>query len=287
MGTSDDIPEEWLESFNARMSSQGVPHSQRPWLALMEWTRVHHCTISGGSPLEKKLFDWFHARSPPDSQIVPPIHEGAFYFDSAFWRIRVPQIYGSNLSLNIAELIEMPDAVKTNLFRTSAAEEYRAIWADCFDYSYGLDDNKFQPQPAISKPFLASAHQQLSAATGLLLKQPAEPKAMESSRMAVEMFLKAYLCIHHGVTEDQARKNYSHNLDDALQAIHALAPACEIQRLSGHLAFFPAVGERYAGKEYTGSELWRAYRTALYTGACVMRSISTRNMRHDLGIPDF
>ena len=287
MDTSEDIPEEWLEEFNARMSEQGVKHSQRPFLALMEWTRTHHCAILGGSPIEQKLFDWFYARSPAGSHIVPPVHEGVFYFDSAFWPVRVPRIYGIDLVLNIGEFIEMPDVVKARLFLTNAAEDYKSTWADCFDYSYGLDDNRFEPEPAITKPFLAGADQQLSAAVGLLLKQPPEPKAMESSRMAVEMFLKAYLCIHHGVTEEQARKNHSHRLDGALQAICALVPTCELHRLTGNLAFFPEVRERYVGKEYTGPELWRAYRTALYTGACVARSVSTRNLRRELRIPEF
>jgi hypothetical protein len=101
--------------------------------------------------------------------------------------------------------------------------------------------------------------------------------------MAVEMFLKAYLCIHHSFTEGAARR-YSHDLERSLTAILSLAPTSELQRLSGHLGVFPEVGERYVGKNYTKEELWQAYRSALYAGACVARSVSTRNMRAQLGI---
>jgi hypothetical protein len=286
METPDDIPEDWLEAFNARMRAEEVPHIRRPFLALLEWTRIHHCQIMGGSPVDQKVFDWFYARSPEGSHVFPPMHEGAFFFDSAFWLVRVPRIYGTNLALNIYEFIEMPSMLKGSLFRSTGAEEYKAIWADCFDYSYGLDDNNGGLDPAMKKPFLAGADQQLSAAASLLLIQPPEQKSIESSRMAVEMFLKAYLCIHHRFTEEQARK-YSHRLDQALHAICSRAPTHELQRLTGNLGWFPNVGERYAGKEYTLAELWRAYRTALYAGACVARSVSTRNMRRDLAIQGF
>jgi hypothetical protein len=135
----------------------------------------------------------------------------------------------------------------------------------------------------MNNPFLASANQQLSAAGSLLLQQPPEPKSLEASRLAVEMFLKAYLCIHHGFTEEKVRK-YSHRLDDILKAVCMSAPNCELQQLTGHLSWFPAVDDRYAGKQYTGIELWRAYRTALFAGACVARSVSIRNLRHELGL---
>jgi hypothetical protein len=253
MEPSDDIPEDWLEAFNARTGAEEVPHIRRPFLALLEWTRVNHCEIMGGSPVDQKVFDWFYARSPEGSHILPPMHEGVFFFDSAFWLVRVPRIYGRNLALNIYEFIEMPDILKGSLFHSTSAEQYKAIWADCFDYSYGLDDNNFDPHPAMKKPFLASADQQLSAAASLLLKHPPEHKSMESSRLAVEMFLKAYLCIHHGFTEEQARK-FSHRLDEALRAISDRTPASELQRLTGNLRWFPNVGERYAGNEYPRQE---------------------------------
>lgn len=113
----NDIPEEWLEAFNSRMSDESVPHIRRPFLALMEWTRTHQCAILGGSAAEQKLFDWFYARSPEGSHIVPDMHQGVFYFDSAFWPVRVPHIYGVNLKVDIDEFIEMPDAIKQRVFR--------------------------------------------------------------------------------------------------------------------------------------------------------------------------
>ena len=109
----NDIPEEWLEAFNLQMNDKSVPHNQRPFLALLEWTRIHQCEMFSGSATEQKLFDWFYARSPAGSHIVPDMHRGVFYFDSAFWSARVPRIYGVNASINIDELIEMPPSVPT------------------------------------------------------------------------------------------------------------------------------------------------------------------------------
>src|SRR5260370_39417026 len=136
------------------------------------------------------LFEWFYARSPGGAHFVPAMYEGVFYFDSAFWAMRVPRIFGMDLKLNISEFIEMPPPVKDKLFLDAkAAGEYKSAWADSFDYSYGLDDNEFKRQPP-DKPFLAAAVQQLSSAVSLLREVPPNHKAMESSRMAVEMFLK-------------------------------------------------------------------------------------------------
>lgn len=280
---ADDIPEEWLEEFNARMSAEDVPHSRRPFLALMEWTRKRKCAIFGGSPAETKLFEWFYARSPADAHLVPDMYEGVFYFDSAFWAGRVPRIVGGRLKLNISEFIEMPALVRDKLFQSvKATEEYKGVWADWFDYSFGLDDNRFKTKEGQNQPFLAAAVQQLSSVVSLLRELPPNHKAMESSRMAVEMFLKAYLVINHGFTERQA-STLRHKLDELLKAILALAPTSELRHLNGHLAF-PEVGERYSGKLYTGNQLWQAYRTAIYVGACVARSMSTRNMRGEFGI---
>ena len=283
---TDEIPEEWLEAFNARMSEQDIPHVQRPFRALMEWTKTHQCTILGGSAAENKLFQWFYDRSPVGAHNVPSKYVGPFYFDSTFWPMRVPQVWGINLNLNLAEFIDMPGAVKDSMFRsTDAATQYKSIWADCSDYSYGLDDAGFNADPMTRKPFLVSAAQQLSAAASLLLQRPAECRAMEASRMAVEMSMKAYLCIQHGFTKEKAAA-YKHRISDLRNVIHSLDAQGEIAAITGqHVTIFPAaVGERYEGKEYSSANLWHAYRVALYSGACVARIISNRRMRRELGI---
>ncbi|MCE5306073.1 MAG: hypothetical protein LLG20_00365 [Acidobacteriales bacterium] len=283
---TDEIPEDWLNEFNARMSQQGIPHIRRPFLALMEWTSTYQCTIFNGSAAERRLFQWFYDRSPVGAHNVPRKYVGPFYFDSTFWPMWVPQIYGINVELNLADFIDMPEAVKDSMFRSiDVATQYKSTWADCSDYSYGLDDVRFSAEPMASKPFLVSATQQLSAAASLLLQRPAEGRAMEASRMAVEMFMKAYLCIHHGFTKEEAVA-YKHRLGDLRNAIHSRDAQGEIAAITGqHLAIFPAaVGERYEGKEYGNVNLWHAYRVALYSGACVARIISNRRMRGELGI---
>lgn len=193
-------------------------------------------------------------------------------------------MYVNNARVDISQLLLMPEPVKSSLLQQPGPSAlYKATWADCFDYSYGLDDDRHEKQLSMHAPFLPSADQQLLASESLLLQRPAQPKSIESSRMAVEIFLKAYLCIHHGFTEAAAR-GFSHNLETALHAILSLAPASELQRLRGRFGVFPSVGERYEGKSYAGEQLWEAYSIALYTGASIARSISSRNMRGQFGL---
>ena len=192
METNEEIPDSWLETFNQRMGEEGVPHVRRPFLALMEWTRDRSCTILGGSRTEEKLFQWFYDRSPAGSHALRTMYEGVFYFDSAFWPMHVPRMYGVNLNVTMSDFIEMSEPVKDKLFLDAkATEEYKNVWSDCFDYSYSLDDIAFDGTPDPNKPFLAAAIQQLASTVSLLRELRPNDKAMESSRMALEMFLES------------------------------------------------------------------------------------------------
>lgn len=279
----DEIPESWLAAFNARMSEEGVPHIRRPNLALWEWARTCSFGISVGSPAEQRVLDWFKERSPEGTFLVPPVYESVFYVDSAFWPMRVPRVYGT-APFDVFDCLDIPVAVRQRAFsREDVARRYKAMFADAFDYSYGLDDIREHYPPDGGGALLASAGQQLSAASSLLLERAPNPKAMESSRMAVEMFVKSFLCIHHGFDEKNARR-LNHDLSDALRAVLERAPHSEFQRLGRRLAIFPPIGERYSGRAYSNEDLFEAYCTALAAGACVVRSISTRNLRTSLGV---
>jgi hypothetical protein len=106
-------------------------------------------------------------------------------------------------------------------------------------------------------------------------------KAMESGRMATEMFLKAFLAAHSGLTEAGAIK-ISHNLERALRECLAIRPNSELSRLQSQIAWFPSVDSRYEGTTYGHADLWNAYLIAQFAGSALMRSLTDRNMRNTL-----
>jgi hypothetical protein len=64
------------------------------------------------------------------------------------------------------------------------------------DYAYGYDDIfKLKSFNELATNFIRSAHKELEATVSLLLEDNPQSKAIETARMAVEMFLKAILII--------------------------------------------------------------------------------------------
>ncbi len=65
------------------------------------------------------------------------------------------------------------------------------LWLNCVDYAYRYDDilqlNTFNQ---LATSFIKSAHKELQATVSLLLEERPQVKAIETSIMAVEMYLE-------------------------------------------------------------------------------------------------
>jgi len=174
----------------------------------------------------------------------------------------------------------MPESVKARLRKETVTHvDYLALWADCVDYGYGRDD--FRGNGALTgfaANLFTAANGQLEATIAVLREARVNSKAMDSGRMATEMFLKAFLAAHGGLTEAGAKK-LGHNLQLALRECLAARPTSELSQLQPRLAQFPDVGARYAGATYSHADLWSAYGTAQFVGSALARSLSDRNMR--------
>jgi hypothetical protein len=118
----------------------------------------------------------------------------------------------------------------------------------------------------------------------LLLERNPNPKAMESARMAAEMFLKAYLARETALTEQQAKRSVGHKLDIALDMILAVESESELATLRAALVAFPPVEDRYQGGNKESKELWKCYRTAQAVAATVVRRFSGRDCRGSIKI---
>jgi hypothetical protein len=124
----------------------------------------------------------------------------------------------------------------------------------------------------------------MRSTTLLLCQTRPSPKAIESARMALEMALKALLCLDPDVTPEVVKQRYSHNLtrllDDALKTPAGVG----LGPVKGLLVAFPAVGARYDGEEYPSVRLWAAYQAAQFACTAVVRSITGRDIRNSLQI---
>src|SRR5712692_2742269 len=113
----DRVPEAWLEDLNHRMGEQDIPHKQRPWMALMEWSKQTHSQFEiVGTPMADGVFQWFFDRSPAGSHVIPPLFTGLIYFDAGFWAVSVPRMYGTVMLDVETSLVSMPESVRRRLF---------------------------------------------------------------------------------------------------------------------------------------------------------------------------
>jgi hypothetical protein len=272
---------EWLERFNERVGREGVPHAGRPLLAWLDWCKETGATFGIDNPKAQEIFTWFEARSPAGSLLIRPIFTGAFYFDAYFWPVVIPKLYGAQILDAGNALVTMPDTVKARLFtNVELLEDFKALWADCLDYGPGvLSLNPWGSVEHFWQRMLLSGDRKLRSAVGDLCCEKPGENAMQSSREACEMFLKAFLARDHGLTEEEARnpKKFYHHLSKILDRILEVAPSPIFSEAKVRLDKFPTVDDRYAGKPYANSDLWNAYKLGQAVAAEVIRSFTMLN----------
>jgi hypothetical protein len=276
--------ETWLRERNAEFRRNDVPPKQRPWIAWLEWANHVGESISLNDSVVKEIFNWFERNSKVGLQYINPLYVGAYYCDSAFWPVVIPVVFG-RVQLNARESLRtMPDGVSASLFKNrNELMEFMSLWGNCLDYGFGIEHLHSVPPNTFAKELFSSADQRLTATVSLLLLDPPNASSMESSRMATEMFLKAYLATTAGLTESEARR-IGHNLDEALNRCLSANPNSDLQAIRSSLIVFPDVGDRYKGKDRPLGILWKAYETAQSVGTTICRSLTGRDVRTTMRI---
>jgi hypothetical protein len=276
-----EISEQWLEQINRRMSDAGIPYKQRPFLALQAWSQDRNVPVRFPSEISKRVIEWFYRNSPPQAHHIGALFTGLFYYDVYFWPVVIPLAYGSVRLDPFTSIKEMPEVIQARLRSdTLAHAEFLALWADCLDYGFGrIDISGRGSITGFAAKLLTAANEQLEAMITVLRESRPNSKAMDSGRMATEMFLKGFLAAHANITEHAAKK-LGHHLESALRECLNVRPASELSQLQVRIGQFPDVGSRYEGLTYAHADLWNAYGTAQFAGSAVVRSLSDRNMRH-------
>jgi hypothetical protein len=273
------IPELWLEQFNERMATEGVPHRQRPFRAMEEWAQLYAVTLVFDSPEVTDLFAWFERNSPPTAHHLGSVFRAAFYFDAAFWPVDIPLVFGT-VRLNAFDMLTgMPLSVKQRIGREPNLMEFVLFWANCVDYGYGQEEALRAVQVTkFGQELFQSAHRELIATTAVLLERRQNPKALESSRMALEMFLKAFIAVHRGLNQKQA-KNLGHDLDAALKECVRIDPNSELKELLGQLKVFPPIDARYQALHVPAHDQWRGYAVTMFCAATIIRGLTGTDIR--------
>jgi hypothetical protein len=277
---STEVIVAWLEITNRRYSAEGVPHIRRPFVAMSDFTREHECGLLFDHPTANAIFQWFYERSPPGVHQVASIYRGVYFYDTAFWPVCVPVIFGEVSVRAIACLETMP--VKIVQMLGSSREDmclYAVHWANCMDYGYGhIDLELCQVLKPRALQFLSAAHFELIGANSQLLATPPNVKAILGMRMATEIFLKAVLVQERGFTDEQLRK-ISHNLEDSAGKCAEITGERAFEEIANRVSVYPPVAARYEDTEWSTARVWQATSLTQLTAATVTRLYTDQDIR--------
>lgn len=276
--------EEWLRTTNQQFRKADIHPRLRPFRAIEEYSKQLRCAVAIPSQTADVIFDWFKKNTPEGSQILGALFRGVYYFDSVFWPVYIPIGYGK-FQLNAFSSIEtMPDNFRKQI-EADRMElwNYVLLWVDCLDYAYGYDDLlKDSRLSNLAGTFMKSGNNELTAAVSMLIQQHPEPKAIESCRMVVEMFLKSIIIKETNWNEKQVKKKIGHDLIKAVNEALILTGNADLEKLKGEYSSFPEIHERYSGKARSPIELWRGYAVAQATATIFTRTYSDRDTRSQI-----
>lgn len=282
---------EWIEVTNDRLKKTITDRKERHSALVSEWVSQNKNSSidSGYAEACARIHDWFETRTAISREYLGWMFVGSFYFAASFWSVRIPLICGT-FRVNIFESLDtMPEkGMQMLTSNQTVREEYARLWVDCFDYSYeieklcGFDDEN--TSPTFSQSLFRSSEKHLTAAVSMMNHQRRPNfKAIEDSRMAIEILLKAYLAEKTGLTDEIARKEIGHNIHEALQRC-VRAGLTDLASISSRLVVFPDIKARYSGDEGTFGEIWSAYSIAQFVAASVTRSLTGRDTRSSLAL---
>lgn len=276
---------EWIKSTDELLSRRGVPVKRRPWDAWGEWSKLSGPSRMD-SPEAQAIFKWYTKEYERERFAIGSLFTGALYFDQVVWPVYVPICYGT-VSVSINKMVDsMPPLVRDRMYKDATAiNNLVAVGADCIDYGLGFDYLRGGPLPTtLAMEMLVSADKELRSSVELLLSDRPTQKAAEAARLATEMFLKCFLAHHAGANAKALRDEVGHRLDEALARCLNHSPQSDLRVLNGQFGHFPAIGDRYAVRERSLKDLWICYSLAQVAGACVVRSVTDRDVRRSINV---
>ncbi len=208
---------------------------------------------------------------------IGALYVGSYYYEHVFWAVRIPVFFG-RVNLNpFDSLVDMPPEIKKALANNAdKLKEFLSLFSECLDYGTGIDVLEGASSIDFVKNLFKAGDQQLRSCVTLLLEDRPNPRSRESARMASEMFLKGFIALKSGLTDQEARQ-ISHNLDIALDICLSVDLTSNLGLIRGKLNCFPTIGERYEGTHPTKNEIWNAYRVSQFIASTITREHTGTN----------
>jgi len=273
-----EIDETLLEEIDNELRKDDIAHRARPWRAIAAISKKMGVSIVIPSEEASYIFKWFEKNGKPGSQQLGHYHQGAFYFDSEFWSVSIPLVYGEVTLNSLDALHKMPDRIKS-ILKSDSQElcKYVVFWADCIDFGYAYGDLiQSKSHGVFGIQLLHAGYEELSSATSLLLEKRPNGRAILNCRMATEMLLKSFIYLKQGLSESEA-KRLGHDLKALLNRFIECSGYANLKVLEPLLKIFPEIGARYSEQTSESAQLFEAYCFAQSIGALLARAFTDRN----------
>ena len=275
-----DELQRWLSAKNSEYRQRDIAPKARPFLALSDLSLELQSSIGFNSPLANSVFDWFEENTKADAHWIGPLFAGVYFYDTTFWKLTIPLVYGSTKVNALDLLVDMPPGMKTSLTQGN-----RELWAyamcaaDTIDYAFGFEEVlKQKMESELVLQLLQNGDAQLrSCAAGLLAHRP-NRGIVQAGRLATEIFLKSLLCAKANADEAKLRE-FGHNLSKLVKAAYAATQNPDLNKLELSSTVYPDIADRYTGTEDQPRLLWDCYRVALGFGATTIRILTGRDTR--------
>ena len=268
---------EWLKKVNKQMRDAGIEQHKRPWEALSLYSNEFKIPLAISSPVATEIFKWFETNSKPGVHKMGCQFQSLYYYDTVFWPVKIPVIYG-RIRLNALDCLKMPDSTKSDFMSNARlAQEYVMFWADCVDYGCGIRElcgrqnlNPFGVQ------LMKAGDQDLRAAVSLLNEQHPRSRAILVCRMAIEIFLKAYLALKDSLTERDA-KQYNHDLEKCFDRFIQVSGHTKLAIYRNTLQVFPPIATRYSEQSQPQETIWAGFALTQFVGSMIVREFTGRD----------
>ena len=269
---------EWLQKLNQEFREAVMEQRKRPWEAIRRYSQENNRPVNISSNLAKEIFEWFESNSKPTAHQIGSLYDSVYFFDAAFWLVSIPIGYGRVKLSAVDSLIEMPQSLKEEIASTpKSAWDYLLYWADCVDYGNGIDDlRKSNHLDQFGTQLLMAGDQELRTAVSQLKEGRPDSRAILSSRMATEIFLKSFIALKVGLCEKEAQ-GIGHNLERGFDKFLQVSGYTHWAPLKTKLSVFPAIQDRYNEQDLSAEKLWQGFIFAQSIGTVIIREHTARN----------
>lgn len=273
---------EWLVTFNDKCRMLEIPSGERPFRTLEKWAQqngqkapIFDLLLSHlATPAFNAIYAFFRANTSLGRDHSAPFRQTCFLYDTAFWPVIVPVVYGHRVVDPIRFVVGMPAAVFRDLgFNSTVRDELDAHWFDCSHHMNNSRLIESEELPELARSFLAGGEKSLLAAADSLLALPPNPKAAELARDAFESTLKGLAVEKTGLTLEDA-KEIRHRLRKLVARCAPAVHSSERARLEQACSLYPDIAARYEKTALPAKRLWGCYREAQHAMAISLRIIA-------------